>query len=38
MFKRILKWLLGIVAVLVAVVAIFAINAIYFRPWSLRVF
>src|SRR5262249_36213667 len=38
MLKRIFKWLLGIVAVFVAIVAIFAVNAIYFRPWSLRVF
>ncbi|OAI43070.1 hypothetical protein AYO41_03025 [Verrucomicrobia bacterium SCGC AG-212-E04] len=38
MLKRIFKWLLGLVAVLVAIVAVFAINAVYFRPWSLRVF
>jgi uncharacterized protein (DUF885 family) len=38
MLRRIFKWLLGIVTVVVAVVALFAINAIYFRPWSLRVF
>jgi uncharacterized protein (DUF885 family) len=38
MLKRIFKWLLGIVGVLVAMAAILAINAIYFKPWSLRVF
>ena len=38
MFKRILKWLLGIVAVLFLVVAVLAVNAIWFRPWSLNVF
>src|SRR3954470_20318631 len=38
MFKRVLKWLLGIVALLLLVAAIFAINAIWFRPWSLNVF
>ncbi len=38
MLKRIFKWLAGLLAVVVAVIGIFAINAIYFRPWSLRVF
>ena len=38
MFKRLLKWLLGIVAVLLLVLAVFAVNAIWFRPWSLNVF
>jgi uncharacterized protein (DUF885 family) len=38
MFKRVLKWLLGVVAVLLLVVAVFAVNAIWFRPWSLNVF
>ncbi len=38
MFKRLLKWLLGILAVLLLVVAVFAVNAIWFRPWFLNVF
>ncbi len=38
MVKRLLKWFLGIVLVLLVVVAIFAVNAIWFRPWSLNVF
>ncbi len=38
MFKRLLKWFLGIVAVLLLVVAVLAVNAIWFRPWSLNVF
>jgi uncharacterized protein (DUF885 family) len=38
MFRRILKWTLGIVALLVLVVAIFLVNLIWFRPWSLNLF
>ena len=38
MFKRLLKWFFGIVAVLLLVVAVLAVNAIWFRPWSLNVF
>ena len=38
MVKRVLKWFLGIVLVLLLVVAVFAVNAIWFRPWSLNVF
>ena len=38
MFKRLLKWLLGIVAVLLLVAAVFIVNAVWFRPWSLNVF
>ncbi len=38
MFKRILKWLGGIIAVVLLIVAVLAINAIYFRPWFLNVF
>ncbi|MFN2623876.1 MAG: DUF885 family protein [Chthoniobacterales bacterium] len=38
MFRRILKWTLGIVALLVIVLAIFLINLIWFRPWSLNLF
>src|SRR5438132_10335359 len=38
MFKRILKWLGGIVLVVVVAIAIFLINLIYFRPWSLNLF
>src|SRR4051812_37322660 len=38
MFRRIFKWTLRIVALLVLVVAIFLINLIWFRPWSLNLF
>src|SRR2546429_6449916 len=38
MFKRILKWVLGIVAVVLIVAAVFLINLIWFRPWSLNLF
>jgi uncharacterized protein (DUF885 family) len=38
MFRRILKWTLRIVVLLVIVVAIFLINLIWFRPWSLNLY
>ena len=38
MIKRLLKWLLAIVGVLLLVAIVFAVNAIWFRPWSLNVF
>ena len=38
MFKRLLKWFFGIVGVLLLVIAVLAVNAIWFRPWSLNVF
>src|SRR6202140_4540310 len=38
MFKRVLKWLFGIVAVVVLVIAVLLINLIWFRPWSLNLF
>jgi uncharacterized protein (DUF885 family) len=38
MFKRILKWLGAITAVLVIAIAIFLVNLIWFRPWSLNLF
>ena len=38
MFKRLLKWLLGIAAVFFIGVAVFLINLIWFRPWSLNLF
>ncbi|HSV63008.1 MAG TPA: DUF885 domain-containing protein [Chthoniobacterales bacterium] len=38
MFRRILKWTLRIVGLLVVVLAIFLINLIWFRPWSLNLF
>lgn len=38
MFKRVLKWILGIVLIAVIVIAIFLVNLIWFRPWSLNVF
>jgi uncharacterized protein (DUF885 family) len=36
--KRILKWFFGIVAVLLLIAAVFVVNAVWFRPWSLNVF
>ena len=38
MVKKTLKWLLAIVAVLLVAAAIFLINLIWFRPWSLNLF
>ena len=38
MFKRILKWLGGIILVLIVVLAVFLINLIWFRPWNLNLF
>ncbi|MEN3370605.1 MAG: hypothetical protein V7609_2748 [Verrucomicrobiota bacterium] len=38
MFRRILKWTLRIVALLVLIAAIFLVNLIWFRPWSLNLF
>jgi uncharacterized protein (DUF885 family) len=38
MFKRILKWSFSIILVLVIVIAVFLINLIWFRPWSLNLF
>ena len=38
MFRRILKWTLRIVVLLVIVLAIFLINLIWFRPWSLNLY
>src|SRR2546429_6706484 len=38
MFKRILKWLGGIVLLAIVAIAIFLINLIWFRPWSLNLF
>ena len=38
MLKRVFKSLGAIVAVLVIVIAIFLINLIWFRPWSLNLF
>ncbi|PYJ86153.1 MAG: DUF885 domain-containing protein, partial [Verrucomicrobia bacterium] len=38
MFRRILKWTLRVVALLVIVLAVFLINLIWFRPWSLNLF
>lgn len=37
-FKRLLKWFFGIVAVAVIAVPIFLINLVWFRPWSLNLF
>src|SRR2546430_2974341 len=38
MFKRILKWFFSIVLLVVVALAIFLINLIWFRPWSLNLF
>src|SRR5882724_8590208 len=38
MFKRILKWLGGVVLLAIVALAIFLINLIWFRPWSLNLF
>jgi uncharacterized protein (DUF885 family) len=38
MFKRFLKWTLGILALLLIAFSIFLINLIWFRPWSLNLF
>src|SRR5947209_11752183 len=38
MFRRILKWTVRVLAVLVIVIAIFLVNLIWFRPWSLNLF
>src|SRR5438046_7910103 len=38
MFRRILKWTFGIIAILLIVAAIFLVNLIWFRPWSLNLF
>src|SRR3954467_12306833 len=38
MFRRILKWIGGILVLLLIVLAIFLINLVWFRPWSLNLF
>jgi len=38
MFKKLLKWFLGFAAVVAVVVAVFLVNLIWFRPWSLNLF
>src|SRR6266705_1834780 len=38
MLKRVLKWLGAIIAALVIAAAIFLVNLIWFRPWSLNLF
>ena len=38
MLKRVLKWLGAIVAVAVIALAVFIVNLIWFRPWSLNLF
>lgn len=38
MFKRLLKWLLGIAAIAFVGVVIFLVNLVWFRPWSLNLF
>jgi uncharacterized protein (DUF885 family) len=38
MFKRVLKWFLAILVVVVITLAVFLVNLIWFRPWSLNLF
>ena len=38
MIRRTLKWVLRILAILLLVAAIFLVNLIWFRPWSLNLF
>jgi uncharacterized protein (DUF885 family) len=38
MFKGLLKWLAGIFALLAIALAVFVVNLIWFRPWSLNLF
>src|SRR5438132_9884585 len=38
MFKHVLKWFFSIVLLAVIALAIFLINLIWFRPWSLNLF
>src|SRR5438445_11129988 len=38
MFKRILKWFFSIALLAIIALAIFLINLIWFRPWSLNLF
>jgi uncharacterized protein (DUF885 family) len=38
MFRRILKWIGGILALLLIVLAVFIVNLVWFRPWSLNLF
>jgi uncharacterized protein (DUF885 family) len=38
MVRKTLKWILRILALLFVVVAIFLVNLIWFRPWSLNLF
>jgi uncharacterized protein (DUF885 family) len=38
MVRKTLKWILGIVGVLLLAAAIFLVNLIWFRPWSLDLF
>src|SRR3982750_4722616 len=38
MFRRFFRWILGIVLLLLVALAVFLINLIYFRPWSLNLF
>ena len=38
MFKRILKWIGGLILLAIILLGIFLINLIWFRPWSLNLF
>src|SRR6266550_91536 len=38
MFKRIFKWFGAIIAVVAIAIAVFLVNLVWFRPWSLNLF
>src|SRR5437667_11386315 len=38
MFKRLLKWIGAIIAVIAIAFAVFLTNLVWFRPWSLNLF
>src|SRR5947208_12482029 len=38
MFKRLLKWIGAIIAVVAIAFAVFLTNLVWFRPWSLNLF
>jgi uncharacterized protein (DUF885 family) len=38
MLRRILKWIGGFLLILLVVLAVFLVNLIWFRPWSLNLF
>src|SRR5437762_10461310 len=38
MFKHILKWIGGLILFALILLAVFVVNLIWFRPWSLNLF